>query len=488
MPAQREHLVDVSVGKLQQQSPLRTQELPIQKRTEKDEVPVVREGQQLLAGLLRQGRPIRLGQGLRPLSSRRWSRFLREGGRFRSGQSGLLRGGGLDGDGGRRLGHGRRHLPPPPGRRGWGRRNGRAFGLRLGGRRPGRLQHQKPDQDVGTQSHPRLTDQAHEPGHQAPQDGLRPVGGLRLQVPPFLLGDVQAVEDVRPAHDEPEVPHQGEELLQYPLGRGSLRHHPLHVRKGGASLSAQRRKPSLQGRPASPAQGRLDVLQADVPIAPVDDLLQHGERIAEGSIRLARHLPQGLGLGVRPLPFDDLTEAVEDPARADAVERDVLAPRTDRHRDLVGLRGGQDEHHVGGRLLQRLEKGVEGRHGQHVHLVDDVDLVFRGERGQGHVGLELPDLVDAVVGGAVDLDHVQALPSRNGLAAAAAAARLPGLRRKAVQRLGQNTGHGGLAAAPRSREQVGVPHPRSRQGSSQDFDCRRLAGYLRKPLRTISTI
>ena len=43
MPAQREHLVDVSVGKLQQQSPLRTQELPIQKRTEKDEVPVVRD-------------------------------------------------------------------------------------------------------------------------------------------------------------------------------------------------------------------------------------------------------------------------------------------------------------------------------------------------------------------------------------------------------------------------------------------------------------
>ena len=60
MPAQREHLVDVSVGKLQQQSPLRTQELPIQKRTEKDEVPVVREGQQLLAGLLRQRRPMLL--------------------------------------------------------------------------------------------------------------------------------------------------------------------------------------------------------------------------------------------------------------------------------------------------------------------------------------------------------------------------------------------------------------------------------------------
>jgi hypothetical protein len=44
-------------------------------------------------------------------------------------------------------------------------------------------------------------------------------------------------------------------------------------------------------------------------------------------------------------------------------------------RDLVRLGRREDELHVRRRLLERLQQRVEGLRGEHVHLVDDVDLV-----------------------------------------------------------------------------------------------------------------
>ena len=59
---------------------------------------------------------------------------------------------------------------------------------------------------------------------------------------------------------------------------------------------------------------------------------------------------------------------------------EALAARQHRHRHLARLGGGEDELHMLGRLLERLEQAVEGLLRQHVHLVDDVDLVAGGVR------------------------------------------------------------------------------------------------------------
>jgi hypothetical protein len=61
------------------------------------------------------------------------------------------------------------------------------------------------------------------------------------------------------------------------------------------------------------------------------------------------------------------------------------------------------KHYIPWRLLQCLQQGVEGLGGDHVNLVDYVDLVLALHRGIGHVFAQLTDIVDAVVGGAVDL-------------------------------------------------------------------------------------
>ncbi len=71
--------------------------------------------------------------------------------------------------------------------------------------------------------------------------------------------------------------------------------------------------------------------------------------------------------------------SVVDPAQVEA-----LAARQHGHRHLADLGGGEDELHVLGRLLQRLQQRVEGVLRQHVHFVDDVDLVARRDRPVAH--------------------------------------------------------------------------------------------------------
>ena len=62
---------------------------------------------------------------------------------------------------------------------------------------------------------------------------------------------------------------------------------------------------------------------------------------------------------------------------------------------------------MGRRLLQGLQQGVEGLLGEHVHFIDDIDLVLALGRQILDLLPQVPDLVDAPVGGAVDFQDVQ---------------------------------------------------------------------------------
>ena len=59
-----------------------------------------------------------------------------------------------------------------------------------------------------------------------------------------------------------------------------------------------------------------------------------------------------------------------------------MGARSDRGDHFVGLGGGEDELQVLGRLFDQLEQGVEALLGDHVSLVDDVDLVTTAHRGE----------------------------------------------------------------------------------------------------------
>src|SRR5690606_12716713 len=115
------------------------------------------------------------------------------------------------------------------------------------------------------------------------------------------------------------------------------------------------------------------------------------------------------------------------PGDAHAPEVEALAAREDRRRgllDALRLRGREDEDHPRRRLLEDLEERVPRLAGEHVGLVDDVDLVapLLGRRVHGALA-QVARVVDAAVRGGVDLDDVERrAPGPDPLAALADAA------------------------------------------------------------------
>ena len=187
--------------------------------------------------------------------------------------------------------------------------------------------------------------------------------------------------------------------------------------------------------------------------------VQDGQGVPQSAVGQAGDQPRRpLGEG-QALGPGHLGHPPGDVLRADAGEVVPLAAGTDGGRHLLDLGGGQDKDDVGRGLFQRFEQGVEGRGGEHVHLVDDVHLIAADAGGVGGLVPQVADVVHAVVGGGVHLHHVQDAAVVDAPADGALAAGVAVLGVQAVDRLGKDLGAGGLAGAPHPGEQIGVAHP-----------------------------
>ena len=111
------------------------------------------------------------------------------------------------------------------------------------------------------------------------------------------------------------------------------------------------------------------------------------------------------------------------------------------------------------RFLQDLQQGVERRCGEHVDLIHNVDPLFHIGGRINRLIPQCPHLIHAVVGGSVQLQHVQKAAVFDPLTAGALAAGIPVHRVLTVDGLGQDLGAGGLSGAPGAGEQVSVRGP-----------------------------
>ena len=87
----------------------------------------------------------------------------------------------------------------------------------------------------------------------------------------------------------------------------------------------------------------------------------------------------------------------------DELEIEPHTAGEDGRGDLVRLGGRQDEDGVGGRLFERLQKRIEGAVREHMHLVHDIHFILSRNGRILHLFAKVAHLVDAVVGGGVDL-------------------------------------------------------------------------------------
>ena len=189
-------------------------------------------------------------------------------------------------------------------------------------------------------------------------------------------------------------------------------------------------------------------------------LVEQRQAVAHGALGGARDQRQRVVLGVGALLGGDALEVLDQHRHVDAPQVEALAARQHGHRHLAHLGGGEDELHVLGRLLQRLQQRVEGALGEHVHLVDQVHLVAGHQRLVARALDDLAHVVDAGVGGGVHLQHV-GVPALHDLGAVApepghVEGRLVDAVALVVERARQDARGGGLADAAHAGQHVAL--------------------------------
>ncbi len=163
---------------------------------------------------------------------------------------------------------------------------------------------------------------------------------------------------------------------------------------------------------------------------------------------------------------------------------ELQAAREHRHRNLLRVGRRKHELDVLRRLLQRLQHRIEGRLRQHVHFVDQVDLVAPDGRRIARVVEDLAHVVDAGVRRGVEFQQVDEAAGVDVDACRAhAAGRRGDAVGDAVEALGENARDGRLADAARAGQKVGVVQLAARQRVRQRRDHVFLPGQFRERLR-----
>ena len=219
-------------------------------------------------------------------------------------------------------------------------------------------------------------------------------------------------------------------------------------------------------------------------------LVEHRQRVTHGTAARTHGELEHARLGPDALLLADAFQVRPHDLLRHQPERIMMGARPDGADDLLRFGGGEDEHHMLGRLLHDLQQGVEALRRDHMRLVEDEDLVPVARGGESGAFAQLAGIVHAVMAGRVDLHHVDRPRSAGGqvLAAFAFAARMRRGALRAVHATRQDAGGAGLAAAARPGEQVGVGELALVEGAHQRHRDLVLADHAVEGVRTIPPI
>ena len=218
----------------------------------------------------------------------------------------------------------------------------------------------------------------------------------------------------------------------------------------------EHRQPEIEGCPTQRGldRGRVERSRPDG-----ERLIQQREGIPGRARGPAHDEIEDLGVGLDALAAEDVDEVAGELLGRQQRELEVLRARADGRQHLVRVGGGEHEHDMGRRLLERLQQRVRRRGREHVDLVDDVHLAARVRpEPEVHALDEIAHRLDAVVRRRVELDEVEERTVGDRHAVLALATRLAvGAEIEAVQRPGQQARRRRLPGTARSGEEVRMP-------------------------------
>ena len=187
----------------------------------------------------------------------------------------------------------------------------------------------------------------------------------------------------------------------------------------------------------------------------------------------------------------NVVEMFGDEVDRDAPQIVALAARQDGRQHLLRLGGGEQELHVRRRLLERLEQGVERRRTEHVHLVDDVDLVARRHRLVAERPLSAHGMSSTPVRLAASISITSTSRffgdghAMFTLAAGFLMGPPPAVRADTVECAGDDSRRGGLSHAAYAGENKGVGETAAGDGIGENPDHDLLADEIGEGLGTV---
>ena len=140
---------------------------------------------------------------------------------------------------------------------------------------------------------------------------------------------------------------------------------------------------------------------------------------------------------------------------------------------------------MGGRLFQSFEKSIEGLGGEHMDFIDDIDFKLSAGGGVRDAFPKFLDAFDASIGGAVDLQDVEAATLLDLFADIVVWVEVSFWAFGAVEGFGEDAGGGGFPDSARADKKKGVGQTTLGNGVGQGTDDMILADKLRKGARAV---
>ncbi len=160
-------------------------------------------------------------------------------------------------------------------------------------------------------------------------------------------------------------------------------------------------------------------------------------------------------------------EAIANGCLGNTTEVEALHAGENGMRNLADFCGGKDEYHMRRWFFQGLQQGVESVLGQHVHFVNDVNLILALHGGVFDLFAQVTDIVHTVVGSAVDFQHVHGRTLVHGNAIFADFAGRGRGSLFTVQSLGENACGGGFPHSAGAGEQKRMGDAAGRKGVAE---------------------
>ena len=122
----------------------------------------------------------------------------------------------------------------------------------------------------------------------------------------------------------------------------------------------------------------------------------------------------------------------------------------------MDFRGRQNKNNIRRRFLQCFQQRIERSYGQHMHFIDNINLILSLSGRVRYFIHNLTDIVHAVVGCRVDFDHVHGRPGGNRLTYGTFSAGTSVYGIFTIYRPCKNFGNRGFTGTTGARKQIGM--------------------------------